>query len=534
MSDVGFGPVYPQELNMEPAPEETPEGTTGETTGEAIGGAMEIDDDQVEEVVSPFLTLPLHIREKIYGELLSMDNTRTMVPHEDWDASEMLDSHYNSAIATDLPDVTCARVTKYNFDTAILRVNRQTNWEATPFLGWKNQWVVVRIGEASLAKELQLAGSAIPVEETSGLDKFFTGCRAAFEITVSGKPSRGADCYHEMVMGINGIHDLVTILLGGKWEPWCILVSISKEHIFPKSNSFNIERQILDMFIPLRIRSKPYNSSIRDPGPLVVLEVLEVDGHKARAVPSLRLPLSGNQVLGFIRQLLPPYPVDRESIDWKAEGMIMSDWSFYFNEALTKYADTMDDENISSLWRDTLCMAHARLMVIHLGLGDLEQASFHSTRTCEMAERVSPMIWYYRCAIDEIGDNAARYSKSATEEILDIGWCMSRLEHRDWMAFLWLWARENDKGEAHMMAMLSHKIEAARHLAGPPRGSWEQMLIIFDKLMEAQVARLADSCSEEEIQELITQKGSIEDDEAGYNSLESICAHFSIPMWILN
>ncbi|KAK2748172.1 hypothetical protein FQN57_001297 [Myotisia sp. PD_48] len=477
---------------------------------------------------SRFLTLPLHIREAIYEELLNMRNTIEHHIDRGWDTVEVVDDMVNSDVPTDWMSSLCPRTTSYNFHTDILYVNRQIHVEAREYIGRKNQWIILRVLEDSLGKELEKTGTAIPIPASWTLSGSGGENRAAADILVGGSIDEHASPLKMYLMGVDGVWDLVVLLMGCRWQPDRLHVRIFKDAIFPYSDAQNFEHKICDALKLLRI-TESFRGQ-RNDGPTIIVERFE-SGH----TEIIHLPTRSFhdiEVLRLLRDWLPPFSTDTESIDWDQEEVRMAEWGFLFGNSMHKYGV---QQSIGPIWRDTLSMCHARLMVIHLGKGWREAASFHSERSWDMLETHEKRLFWYEAAFRHILD--AKNVHCATEQILEIGWYLSRLENEQWVEFMWLYGSQNSRTELEIVNILIRKAKeintvwAQAAASGP--ASFEQRVEIFNRLGREFAYEVTAQLDPRVTARLLNKKNGLLEVDNAPDSFLSIARNHGLPHWFL-
>ncbi|KAK2879411.1 hypothetical protein FQN49_000900 [Arthroderma sp. PD_2] len=473
------------------------------------------------------LTLPLHIREAIYREVLGVENTIKHYIHEDWDTAEIIDDMTNSDTPTDWVWSMCPRTTRYNFDTSLLFVNRQVHAEAAHVLGRHNTWVLVRIGDRLLAQDMEEVGCAIPIPDSwtlAGINNGTGGSnRIAIDISVGGAANMYAAQQQIFLMSVQGIWDLVAHLLSYCMTPWCIVIRFNYENIYPRSQARDLEGRVLKTFMPLRILRST------DPGVNLVVESgwPHLGG---RALHIMKTPLHIHQVLKMLRNHLAPFNLDVDKVDWAHEELKMAEWSFIYTNAISRYGA---DAAVGKIWRDTICMAHARLMVIKLGLGALEEAQFHARRADFMLEMHEARLWWYQAVVSNMNIWSETLSKPVTEEILDIIWCLSQNEDKQWFNLFWLHGKDNEEFQRNVVLTVAHKIEAARCMTRNRPVNAERRAKAFGHLMMLQGQKLVASFDPGVMDEYNLSMQALLVSNNLPDSLQSYCYKYGFLFWSL-
>ncbi|KAF3483359.1 uncharacterized protein GIQ15_02683 [Arthroderma uncinatum] len=483
-------------------------------------------------LTSRLLALPLHIREAIYTEVLKVENTIKHHVHRDWEIADIMDDMANSDIPTDWVWSMSPRITTYNFDTSLLLVNRQVYLEASRVWGRQNTWVLIRLGDALLIRVMQESGCAIPIPDTwtlAGLgDTSGKMQRIAVDITVGGTANRYAAQQKMFIMSVEGVWDLVAHLVSYSITPWCIVVRYNKADIFPASYRRKLAKRVRELFEPLRIIGP--NDQRR--GVILITENDESNERSDRAAdPSIHIPLTTCEVLKLLRDYLPPFNADVDKVDWVHEEVKMAEWSFLFTNAITKYGVS---EEFGPGWRDTLCMAHARMMAIRLGLGDLEQAEYHARRTDDMLEMHEARIWWYHAVVSNMRTWGDTLSKSVTQEILDVIWCLSHSEDKQWFNLFWLNGKEDEESERKVVLTAAHKIEAARWVASVEHpGDHGERARRFSQFMAVQGQKLVAGFSPGAVDEYNLSMRALVVANRLPDSFQSFCHQHGFKYWSL-
>ncbi|EEQ31106.1 hypothetical protein McanMca71_005720 [Microsporum canis] len=479
--------------------------------------------------VNYFLALPIHIRQNIYRMLLDCEVTMKHQINEEWDTIEVIDDMADSDTPTDWVWSMCPRLTKYNFSTSILQVNNQIYREAAPFLGRRNLWVLLRIEDRMIAQGMEDMGCAIPVPgdwnlaglgELSGDVNYF-----AIDITVGREPHANPARQQFFIMAVDGVWDLVAMLISYCEVPWNIVIRVKVDHHFSHARMQGVLSRIADMLEPLRIL---------EPGDEARRATIVVDdikfGLSVTPLNHLQTRFEDNELIRMLRNYLPCFNSDVNKVDWRREEVKMAEWSFFFINGINKYGISPD---FPKFWRDTLCMAHTRLVAIKLGIDATDEAAFHMQRASDLLEMHEARLWWYRALLAHMGDWEDTLSKSANEEILDAIWCLSKNEDKQWFNLFWLHGKGNEENARRIVLTVAHKMEAVRLMAGNGPDSVNERPKIFHRLMGTHGQRLADSLQPEEMDEHNLSMRVFRVSNNSPESLQVLCYYNKINFWSL-
>lgn len=308
-----------------------------------------------------FLDLTINVCDQIYKELLCAKNTVTKTIGEEW--------HYQPT--TDLGDTFDFKeafpewvlTTKFNFNLAILRTNRQIYHEAIPFFGWKNNWVRVTSDGQFFAEQLLTLGCAMEVPtypfQTSG----DTDCWA-MEISVT-ETNPEELMGMELVMTVDELDDLVLLICCSIAEPLNVIVRIRKPDIFPHSYAVNIEKDFRNKFKHIRIG--PYAR--------ISFLVIGTDRMTIEKKDCLQTVDDSVTLTKFTRKEIIPFNTDRRLIDWKAEEIEMIKWNLRFCEMCRSTLYPSASSDLGAVWKETLVFANLKMAIAYVAQDDLEMAA---------------------------------------------------------------------------------------------------------------------------------------------------------------
>lgn len=484
--------------------------------------------------MSPFMRLPLHIREQIYMELLSTRRTKTMTIDGKYDYVAVLDSHYNSAVAEDLWEPVSPRITRFNFTTQLLRVNSQINREAAPILGWKNSWVLIAVSEQRMANNLAKIGSMLPLHVPWSTPLTDVVKRTAITIAICSKSVDPQIGGYQLLTDLDGLHDLLCLMAYNDHPPRQINVRINRQNFYPKSDSVGVEYEFMKRLERFRLFCRHTPSSPAMDGPLIPLEIVDGNGSSREVIDSLRTVFNEYEVLAYLRKGLTPFSKNLHSIDWKAEELSMSDWCHVFLDAQNRFGCGGENRpHVGAMWRDTMCAAHLKLAIISMGLKRRPEAKVHIKRASEMQDEPSPLIWYYRCAITYMhryepiifGDVDDLFT-----EILEYGWCLAPSQHHRWFVWIWLWADTDERHEIEMLYGMRESMGIAREYAGNGPDALARRTKMLDHQMAVWVGMVINKVDRERRKEYNKVLEQAAEALCGETSTRHVCKKYSIPL----
>ncbi|EFE42527.1 hypothetical protein TRV_02724 [Trichophyton verrucosum HKI 0517] len=443
------------------------------------------------------LNLPFPTREAIYRLVLDTKYTMKQSIHPDWVTAEVIDDTASSDIQTAWIWSRCPRVTKYNIHPAILRVSRQIYHETVMVLGRQNLWVVVSTSDTRIAQGLTEMGAALPIPPNwrgLGLPGYSPYVyHVPIEMHVEENPNVALAEQQFFVMALDCVWDLVALMISYSSTPWSLTVRLNETTFFSHQQKLDCIARIVYMLEPLRLLGEDdYSRTV------TFWFQNRIAGDRMIRLNRLQNRFSAIELIGMLREYLDPFNANLWQINWAKEDLKMAEWGFFFIHAMNKYGA---NEQYGRMWRDTLCIGHARLMIIRLAQGKLILAKHHAQRADEVAELHQVTLWWCKPLISRItGWDDEIPNRDTIDEALRAIWCLCWNERKSWFHLLW----QHYKGaehEAHGTIVYAvHLLEGIRLILANTNeaNDLKKQAKVFNNLMCIQGTGLNDGCTPEQ------------------------------------
>ncbi|KAG5205938.1 hypothetical protein GTR04_6697 [Trichophyton interdigitale] len=440
------------------------------------------------------LNLPFPVREAIYKLVLDTKYTMKQSIHPDWVTAEVIDDMAASDVPTPWIWSRCPRITKYHLHPAILRVNRQVYHETVVVLGRQNLWVVVSTSDTRIAQGLTEMGAALPVPPEwrgLGLPGYSPYVyHVPIEMQVEENPNVAPSERQCFVMALECVWDLVALMISYSSIPWSLVVRLNETAFFSHQQKLDCIARIVDMLEPLKLLGEDdYSRSV------TFWFQNRIAGDRAIQLNRLQIRFSTIELIGVLREYLDPFKADLWQINWAKEDLKMAEWGFFFIHAMNKYGA---EEQYGRLWRDTLCIGHARLMIIHLAQGKLVLAKHHAQRACEVAELHEATLWWCKALISRItGWNDQVPNRDSIMEALRAIWCLCWNERKSWFHLLWQHYKVAEHEAHDTIVYIVYLLEGIRLVLANTNeaNDLKKQSKLFNNLMCVQGKGLNDACS---------------------------------------
>ena len=237
--------------------------------------------------------------------------------------------------------------------------------------------------------------------------------------------------------------------------PWSLVVRLNETDFFSHQQKLDCIARIVKMLEPLKLLGEDdYSRTV------TFWFQNRIAGDRIIQLNRLQIRFSSIELLGMLREYVDPFKADLWQINWAKEDLKMAEWGFFFIHAMNKYGA---EEQYGRMWRDTLCIGHARLMIIRLAQGKLVLAKHHAQRASDVADLHEVTIWWCKALISRITEWDDRVPNGDTIiEALRAIWCLCWNERKSWFHLLWQHYKDAEHEAHRTIAYMVYLLEGIR------------------------------------------------------------------------